>query len=61
METKVTRHLSTNLEELNERIKQLLKDPADALSHASINIDAMTLTELKEFAENGICQWYSSS
>jgi hypothetical protein len=32
-----------------------LKDPAEAIEHASINIDAMTLPELKEFAENG---WY---
>lgn len=53
MDTKVTRHTSTNLEEINEKIAQLLKDPAEAMDHASINIDAMTLTQLKEFAENG--------
>lgn len=53
MDTKVTRHTSTNLEELNEKIALLLKDPSEALTNASVNIDSMTLTELKEFAENG--------
>ncbi|CAO3638487.1 unnamed protein product [Mucor hiemalis] len=53
MEAKVTRHTSTNLEELEEKIALLLKDPSEALTHASVNIDSMTLTQLKEFAENG--------
>lgn len=53
MESKVTKHTSTNLEELNEKIAQLLKDPAEAIENASINIDAMTLPQLKEFAEKG--------
>lgn len=53
MDSKLTKHTSTNLEELHEKIAQLLKDPAEAIEHASINIDAMSLTELKEFAENG--------
>lgn len=53
METKLTRHTSTNLEELNEKIAQLLKDPAEALDNSPINIDTMTLSQLKEFAENG--------
>lgn len=53
METKLTRHTSTNLEELNEKIAQLLKDPAEALDNSPISIDTMTLSQLKEFAENG--------
>lgn len=53
MESKRTKHTSTNLEELHEKIKQLLKDPTEAIVHASINIDAMTIPQLKEFAENG--------
>jgi uncharacterized protein YlaN (UPF0358 family) len=54
MDPKATRHVSTNLEELNEKIAQLLKDPAEAIEFASINIDAMTLPQLKAFAEEGI-------
>jgi len=54
MEAKLTRHTSTNLEELNEKIARLLKDPAEALDNSPINIDTMTLSELKEFAEKGI-------
>jgi predicted YcjX-like family ATPase len=53
MDPKVTRHVSTNLEELNEKIARLLKDPAEAIEFASINIDAMTLPQLKAFAEEG--------
>ncbi|CAO0795742.1 unnamed protein product [Mucor circinelloides] len=53
MEAKLTRHTSTNLEELNEKIARLLKDPAEALDNSPINIDTMTLSELKEFAEKG--------
>lgn len=53
MESKVTKHTSTNLEELNEKIARLLKDPSEAIVNASINVDAMTLQQLKEFAENG--------
>lgn len=54
MDPKVTRHVSTNLEELDEKIAQLVKDPAEAIEFASINIDAMTLPQLKTFAEEGI-------
>lgn len=49
----VTKHTSTNLEEINKKIARLLKDPADALNNTSINVDEMSLHQLKEFAENG--------
>lgn len=53
MESKLTKHTSTNLEELDAKIAKLLRDPSDAIVNASINVDAMTLQQLKEFAENG--------
>lgn len=53
MEAKLTRHTSTNLQELNEKIARLLEDPAEALDNSPINIDTMTLSELKDFAEKG--------
>ncbi len=54
MEPKITRHTSANLEELNEKIARLLKDPAEALDNASIDVDSMSLAELKAFAEKGM-------
>jgi hypothetical protein len=53
MDIKVTRHISTNLEEINDKIAKLLKDPLEAFEHASIDVDAMPLLELRAFAENG--------
>lgn len=53
MDAKVTRHTSTNLEEINEKIAKLLKDPAEAIDNVSIDVDSMSLTELKAFAERG--------
>ncbi|KAG1462152.1 hypothetical protein G6F56_005577 [Rhizopus delemar] len=52
-EVKLTRHTSANLEEINEKIAQLLKDPSEALDNSPIDVDAMSLADLKAFAERG--------
>lgn len=49
----MTRHTSTDLEELNDKIKRLLRDPGDAFDQASVDVDSMTVPELKAFAEQG--------
>lgn len=53
MDVKATRHTSTNLEDLQEKIAELLKDPAEALDYAPVDVDNMSPAELKEFAEKG--------
>ncbi|KAI9493461.1 rab-GTPase-TBC domain-containing protein [Zychaea mexicana] len=53
MDIKMTRHTSTNLEDIGKKIAQILRDPGDAFDQASVDIDAMTLSELKAFAEQG--------
>ncbi|KAG0165765.1 hypothetical protein DFQ28_005993 [Apophysomyces sp. BC1034] len=53
MDVKTTRHISTDLDEINKRIAQVLKDPSDALSQAQIDVDSMSRPEMKEFAEQG--------
>ncbi|OBZ85755.1 TBC1 domain family member 10A [Choanephora cucurbitarum] len=53
MDPKVTRHISANLEELNEKIAKLLKDPSEIIDNTSFNVDSMGLSELKAFAERG--------
>ena len=54
MDPKVTRHISANLEELNEKIAKLLKDPSEIIDNTSFNVDSMGLSELKAFAERGM-------
>ena len=49
----MTRHVSTDLEKINRKIARILRDPSDAFDQASVDIDAMTLSELKAFAEQG--------
>lgn len=53
MDIKATRHTSTNLEELNERIEQILKDASQYENDKSIDLNTLTLPELKAFAEAG--------
>ncbi|KAI8142757.1 hypothetical protein BJV82DRAFT_137089 [Fennellomyces sp. T-0311] len=53
MDVKMTRHVSTDLEKINKKIAQILRDPSDAFDQASVDIDSMTLSELKAFAEQG--------
>ncbi|KAI8369716.1 rab-GTPase-TBC domain-containing protein [Blakeslea trispora] len=53
MDPKVTRHISANLEELNEKIAKLLKDPSEIIDNTLFNVDNMGLSELKAFAERG--------
>ncbi|KAI7863462.1 rab-GTPase-TBC domain-containing protein [Spinellus fusiger] len=53
MGMKTTRHTSADFDEINRRIARLLKDPSDAMDHAPIDIDAMSLSDLKAFAEQG--------
>lgn len=49
----VTKHTSTNLEEINKKIARILQDPTQAIDHMSINVDEMTWSQLKEFADKG--------
>jgi hypothetical protein len=49
----LSKHTSTNLEALDLKIARLLRDPSEIFEHVAINVDAMTMTELKDFAENG--------
>ncbi|CDH53403.1 tbc1 domain family member 10a-like [Lichtheimia corymbifera JMRC:FSU:9682] len=53
MDVKMTRHTSTDLEQINDKIKRLLRDPGDAFDQASVDVDSMTVPELKAFAEQG--------
>ncbi|KAI8080026.1 rab-GTPase-TBC domain-containing protein [Halteromyces radiatus] len=53
MDIKATRHTSTNLEEINERIERILKDPSTLENDKSIDLYSLTLPELKAFAEQG--------
>ncbi|KAI9015789.1 rab-GTPase-TBC domain-containing protein [Phycomyces nitens] len=53
MGIKTTRHTSTDFDEINRKIARLLKDPSDAMDQAPIDIDAMSLSDLKAFAEQG--------
>jgi hypothetical protein len=53
MDIKATRHTSTNLEEINERIEQILKDASQYENDKSIDLNTLTLPELKAFAEAG--------
>ncbi|OAD73610.1 hypothetical protein PHYBLDRAFT_168049 [Phycomyces blakesleeanus NRRL 1555(-)] len=53
MGIKTTRHTSTDFDEINKKIARLLKDPSDAMDQAPIDIDAMSLSDLKAFAEQG--------
>lgn len=53
MDVKAARHTSMDLEDLQEKIANLLKDPAEALDYAPVDVDSMSLAELKEFAERG--------
>lgn len=59
-EVKLTRHTSANLEEINEKIAQLLKDPSEALDNSPIDVDAMSLADLKAFAERGKREAYEA-
>ena len=49
----MTRHISTDLEKIGKKIAQILRDPGDAFDQASVDIDSMTLSERKAFAEQG--------
>ncbi|ORZ00269.1 rab-GTPase-TBC domain-domain-containing protein [Syncephalastrum racemosum] len=53
MDVKTTRHTSANLDEINARIAEILKDPVDILGQASFKLESLTLPELKDFAEQG--------
>ncbi|KAI8330600.1 hypothetical protein BC941DRAFT_168049 [Chlamydoabsidia padenii] len=53
MDIKATRHTSTNLEELTERIERILKDASQLENDKSIDLNTLTLPELKAFAEQG--------
>ncbi|KAI8371773.1 rab-GTPase-TBC domain-containing protein [Radiomyces spectabilis] len=51
MDVRTTRHTSTDLDEIKRKIDHILKDPAEAFAQTTIDIDAMTLSEAKAFAE----------
>ena len=54
----MTRHISTDLEKIGKKIAQILCDPSDAFDQASVDVDSMTLSERKAFAEQGIFSCY---
>ncbi|ORX48851.1 RabGAP/TBC [Hesseltinella vesiculosa] len=53
MDIKATRHVSTNLEEINDKIARILQDSKVMTIDKDIDLDNLSLPELKEFAEKG--------
>lgn len=53
MNIKATRHTSTDLEQISDKIEQILKDNSAVFDNALVDVDSMTPKELKAFAERG--------